>query len=192
MRYFAIIDGQQVGPYTLDELAQAGVRPDTYVWCKEYDDWKQAREDGEICRYFRRRLFDRMHPTAEVPVAQPVENASAISPEQQDRLEKLHNVPPRFRYPLMKSQTDFDWPDPNAPEDISKAPTTWYPFPMLLSLLFCAPIGIYAIFEARKAQAAWQRGEREEAHERARRGKMAAGMAFAVGLILIALLISAI
>ncbi|MDE6143194.1 MAG: DUF4339 domain-containing protein, partial [Muribaculaceae bacterium] len=34
MKYFAIIDGEQKGPFELEELADAGVRPSTYVWCK--------------------------------------------------------------------------------------------------------------------------------------------------------------
>ncbi len=42
MRYFAMIDGERRGPFGLDELADAGVRPDTYVWCKGMSDWEKA------------------------------------------------------------------------------------------------------------------------------------------------------
>lgn len=199
-----MIEGRQEGPFTLDELAAAGVRPDTYVWCKDYDDWQPARDDGEICRYFRRRLFDRMHPQVAVPVEnaaqpeQPGQSAAStpgprtLTPEEEERLRKLNNVPFGLRWPLMKSQTDFDWPDPDAPEDTSKAPTTWYPYPILFSVIFFFPLGLWAVYQARKALKAWNEGHKEEAHEFARRGKISAGLAFSFGLILIAVFVRAL
>lgn len=69
MRYFAMIDGRKCGPYTLDELADAGVRPDTYVWCKGMPDWQHAEEVADICRFFRQYIFNMMHPAPE-PAAQ--------------------------------------------------------------------------------------------------------------------------
>ena len=51
-----MIGGERRGPYELDELSGAGVRPDTYVWCKTMTDWQQARDVAEICRHFRRQL----------------------------------------------------------------------------------------------------------------------------------------
>ena len=32
MKYYAMIDGERRGPYELDRLAEAGVRPETYVY----------------------------------------------------------------------------------------------------------------------------------------------------------------
>lgn len=56
MKYFAMIGGVQRGPFDLDRLVEEGVRPDTYVWCKGMDDWTQANEVPDICRFFRQRL----------------------------------------------------------------------------------------------------------------------------------------
>ena len=39
-RYYAMIDGVQKGPYTLEELPLAGVRPSNYIWCKGLQDWQ--------------------------------------------------------------------------------------------------------------------------------------------------------
>lgn len=44
MRYFAMIDGERRGPFELSQLADAGVRPGTYVWCKGMDDWEKAED----------------------------------------------------------------------------------------------------------------------------------------------------
>ena len=56
MKIFAMIDGHQVGPMELDDIVSAGVRPDTYVWCKGMADWQKAADVPDICRYFRLRL----------------------------------------------------------------------------------------------------------------------------------------
>lgn len=63
MRYFAMIEGERRGPYELAELADAGVRPDTYLWCKGMDDWQMAEDVADICRFYRQRIFDLTHPT---------------------------------------------------------------------------------------------------------------------------------
>ena len=70
MRYFAMIDGERRGPFELDRLAEAGVGPDTYVWCKGMADWQKAEDVADICRYFRQHLSDIMHPPAPAPVAE--------------------------------------------------------------------------------------------------------------------------
>ena len=65
MKYYAMINDKQVGPMELPELVEAGLMPDTYVWCKGMADWQQANEVADICRFFRNRIFDLMHPTVE-------------------------------------------------------------------------------------------------------------------------------
>ncbi len=60
--YFAMIDGERRGPFTLDALHEAGVTPDTYVWSKGMSDWEQAADVADICRYYRQRIFDKLHP----------------------------------------------------------------------------------------------------------------------------------
>ena len=62
-----MIDGRKSGPYTLDELQEAGVTPETYVWCKGMDDWEKAADVADICRYYRQRLFNLMHPGPQQP-----------------------------------------------------------------------------------------------------------------------------
>lgn len=63
MKYFAIIDGEQRGPYSLNEMREAGVMPQTYVWCKDMERWQQAKDVADICRYYRQRLFELSHPS---------------------------------------------------------------------------------------------------------------------------------
>lgn len=75
MRYFAMIDGERRGPFELDALADVGVRPDTYVWCKGMADWEKAEDVAEICRWYRQRIFGLMHPPR-FPESNVVQTAS--------------------------------------------------------------------------------------------------------------------
>ena len=92
MRYFVMKDGEQCGPYRVEELEAAGVTPETYVWCKGMADWQQAGEVADICRYFRNLLHDRMHPTAMQP-----------APQQSAPTYNLDDIPLRWRGFIMKS-----------------------------------------------------------------------------------------
>ncbi len=56
MKYFAMIDGQRTGPWELWQLPEAGVTPDTYVWCKGMTDWRKAEVVADVCRYYRQHL----------------------------------------------------------------------------------------------------------------------------------------
>lgn len=184
MKYFAIINDKQVGPFSLEEMPAAGITPDTYVWCKDMDDWKQAREVADICRFYRNRLFDQAHPSLveKIPVAVPAEGESWEDP--------YANVPLKFRRQIQKADPkDVDLESFSAKPDYSREPDTWWPFPMILSLIFFLPLGLLAISQMRKSQKAWKEGHAEDAHEFARRGKMAAGLSFSLGLILIAFFI---
>ncbi len=49
MKYFAVIDKKQIGPCSIEELVEAGLRPDNYVWCKGMDDWEPAKDVADIC-----------------------------------------------------------------------------------------------------------------------------------------------
>lgn len=185
MRYFAIIDGKQVGPMRLDEMPSYGITPDTYVWSKELDNWKKAREVGDVCRFFRNRLFDAAHPG----LAKKEEEVE-INRNEPENNEALNNVPIRFRRQIMKANPEeVDWTSFNDKPDYTHEPDTWWPFPLLLSLIFFPPLGILAVTMARKSRKAWQSGRNEEAHEYARKGKMAAGMSFSFGVIVFALVL---
>lgn len=184
MRYFAMIDGERRGPFELSELAEAGVGPDTYVWCKGMDDWQKAEDVADICRFFRLRIFDLMHPSPQ--------NGSGES--EAEATPAADNPLTGFRFgdlPPVESQTDNSVP----------------PFPTLtLSILmtfFCFPItGLVAVYYSYKARATWQEaigsesGPRQKlydeaerarlrarAHDYARQAKMWIGITFFLSLI---------
>ncbi|MDE5877144.1 MAG: CD225/dispanin family protein [Muribaculaceae bacterium] len=193
MKYFAMINGQRVGPLELWELPHAGVGPDTYIWYKGLSDWQKAGDDAEICRMMRRRLAGVPYwPEPEQPL-QP-ENPSD---------EAAANYPFMSR-PYLPPDID-PLPPPGAFNPDTSRPPTPMILMALLTTLFCfPPTGIAAIYFAWRSRQTWNeaiqthnsgvkqdtRGEelRQQAHEYARMAKMWTGITFFLGLIFMAFL----
>lgn len=188
MRYFAMIDGERRGPFTLEELADAGVRPDTFVWCKGMDDWQQARFDADICRMFRQRIFAINHPEPpKPPTPAATENPDPGIPE---------NIVTPHQIPHVEPVTDT-----------SAQPTSMLLASFLLTF-FCFPFtGMLAIYYSVKARKSWEDSrrsrsqgesalyterEREElrtqAHDYARRARMWCGITFFLGIAFYAIM----
>lgn len=114
MKYFAMIDDRQIGPFELEESVREGVRPDTYVWCKGMPDWMQAKDVPDICRYFRQRL------SGTLPMMKNPSQAAAdrLAAEQLEQEELLSQFPPQLRGFLRKSGiklTKDNVPEPDSP-----------------------------------------------------------------------------
>lgn len=201
MLYFAMIDGQQRGPYKLEELPDAGVRPDTYVWCKGMADWEKAEDVADICRLYRLRIFDMMHGGL-------VKDSSIRGEQQQDSAtseDPYAAVPARFREFARRAGVDpAEFGEINPEPDISRPPMPTL-FISLLATIFCSPItGLVGVYYSFKAMKAWKESERQDqggnlytraerrdlklkAHDYSRRAKMWIGITFFVGIIITAL-----
>jgi hypothetical protein len=51
-RWFAMINGQQTGPYTIETLISMGLTPRTPVWRNGMPDWAEASTVPEIMKHF--------------------------------------------------------------------------------------------------------------------------------------------
>lgn len=197
MRYFAMIDGERRGPFELTELADAGVRPDTYVWCKGMDDWQKAEEVADICRFYRQRIFDLMHPSAS-----PAQVQSQPNEEQQMTADDPYaDIPIRFRG-MVRRSGEQPGPKADISPDTSRPPAPTL-FLSLFLTLFCFPFtGFVAIYYSYKARAAWQESQRSQSdnnrqlyndqerenlrrqsHDYDRQAKMWIGITFFLGMI---------
>lgn len=198
-KFYAFIDGEQKGPYRLEELAGAGVRPSTYVWTKGMPDWQKAEEVPEICRLFRQHLAHRMHP-------ETVESPTVISPQGDTTAQGQPYGPPpgdennvrkdaprsRFGIPLPETEPE---PDYNRPPQVSLMLA-------FLSLFLCfPPSGIAAVFFTYRSLKYWQQSLvtkdpsevenlRKQSHEAERLSKMWLGLTVAFGLIFWTVLLS--
>lgn len=183
-KYFAFIDGEQRGPYDLDRLADAGVRPSTYVWCKGMDDWKRADEVEEIREAFRRHIIHKREgvemprePHMETVIPEEVSRGSEHSEtSSQEGPRWFRGIPPQPEPEI----------DPNMPPQVSMTLA-------VLSLILCFPLtGIVAVVFTYKAQNCWKQSMidaanatelRKKCHEYERMAKMWMGLTIAFGII---------
>ena len=189
MQYYAFIDGEQKGPFELDQLLKAGVRPTTYVWCKGMDDWQQALEVPDVCKMLRNHFADKKHPSQPAPeVAMPQE------PRQAPEVQQEQQTPPQERPSLRRLPPVEDNPDLSQPPQVSLTLA-------ILSMLLCfVPTGIAAVILTYKSQKTWMqalqlKGEdgeqmRRQAHEYGRQAKMWMGITISLGFILFGFLFS--
>ena len=145
-RYYAFLDGEQKGPFELNELTSAGVRPSTYVWTKGMADWQRADEVPDICRLFRQHLAEKMHPTYQAP--SPITIAPPQTPPQ-----------PSASSPEEPGQqrTGFPFREDNVPEPDINTPPRLSLTLAIMSLIFCfVPTGIVAVYFTQKSLKTWQ------------------------------------
>lgn len=183
LRYFAMMEGERVGPFTLNELADAGVGPETYVWCKGMPDWQRADEVADICRFWRQRLAGLKNP----PVI------SETSPkESNDEEDSVH--PGIGRYTILGPEQDKL--NESRPEAYNTKPPSAMLFAVLVTL-FCFPLtGFVAIYYFWLSSTEWQKSTQSTGKDaenlRAsswghnRQGKMWTGITFFLGIILAA------
>ena len=200
-----MIDGERRGPFTLAELHDAGVRPDTYVWCKGMADWEKAEDVADICRFYRQRIFDLMHPSS------PEKAGDMVSSDGQagtsTDADPYSGVPLRFREYARKAGIDPSVFTPSDREDFSRPPVSLITISILL-IFFCFPItGFIAFYYALMSRKAWDESQRdskdkstdlystEEKKEMARKAynyerlaKMWCGITFFLGFIFYAFL----
>lgn len=176
-KYFAIIEGEQCGPFGLEELVGAGVRPSTYVWSKDMADWMQAEEVAEICRYFRQSLSGVPVDTAPV--------AAQVNEDEETTRHGFRNYPP-----VNDDLTD---------EQLSRRPL----IPLasaVLSLICFPPTAVVALYQSIRADRLWKRTLTESnpkdkralqalSHDASRLARMWLGITLSLGMVLYAFLL---
>lgn len=186
MKFFAMIDGEQRGPFTLEELDAAGVRPDTYVWCKGMDGWRKASEVADVCRYWRQRLSGTLPTQTADCGADRVASADAARTGSSEEVRHLRQV------------RSFDPEGPEPGVDINQPPRGLL-LPAIIVCIMCSPLpGAVAIYFAYRTSRLWKEAVeaersgngnaealKHEAHDSARSAKMWTGITFFIGVIAI-------
>ena len=187
--YYAMTEKGRIGPLPLEELPAAGVGPDTYVWCKGMADWEKADNVAEICRFWRNRIYDKMHPAPVPSDTDIVKDNTESEPEE---------VLTRFGYIPVNQEND---------DDFDTAPPSMMAVVILLIIFCFPPTGIVALYFAIKTRRTWMEATRADsknsnklysdeernslkkmAHEYARKTKMWIGYTISIGLIFYAVI----
>ena len=74
-QYYIIRNDQPAGPYTIEELAAMGIKPDTIVWAEDIADWIPAYQVNELNSLFASTTA-QAPPPYQVPYRQATEAPS--------------------------------------------------------------------------------------------------------------------
>lgn len=64
MEFHLIVNGKQEGPFSIEELSQQGLTPESEVWAPGMDDWQQAGDVPELTAVLQRAEFEAAQQAA--------------------------------------------------------------------------------------------------------------------------------
>lgn len=85
MNYFIIVNDQQQGPFTIDELKLRGIAPDTLVWAEGMPQWTPASQVDELKTIFRNEAggSTATPPPPPLDAARPLPQQPQSAPDSQ-------------------------------------------------------------------------------------------------------------
>ena len=190
MKYFARINKENVGPLSLSQLVEAGVRPSTYIWHKGLSEWQRADDDPDVCRAIRRHLAG-LDPETGNPLYTPA-TAEKNTPTPEEQLKAMQEAAANgflglHALPEPPENTDY----------FSHKPTGVSVMIAIIATIVCFPFtGIAAIYFALRCSTHWKMSENPEiseedrkklqikAHADARLYRMMIGITFCLGMIM--------
>ena len=109
--FYLFIDNEQRGPYSLEQLAEMGITPETEVWTEGMADWKQAGDVPQLTALLQRLEYERatQRPPvvpprhAQVPPVPPAWDtpASASQPQSQPEPKRKGSSGPKWLVALL-------------------------------------------------------------------------------------------
>ena len=72
MEFHLIVNGKQEGPFTVEELSQKNLTPESEVWAPGMADWMQAGDVPELTAVLQRAEFEAAQEAARAAENQPV------------------------------------------------------------------------------------------------------------------------
>lgn len=188
MKYWANINGVQLGPVEKEELLGLGLTRDSFVWRQGLEDWVMVQNFSELDD-----LFPVVTPEVKAPVTDeiPADELSVPStdadPEDDDtpkeepmpREEVPPVLPPIPQHPY---QQPVYCRTPNVPDEQACPPTNMV-WAILSTLLCCQIFGIISIVYAAQVRSRFYAGDVEGARRYSDRAAMWSIASIVTGLI---------
>ncbi|MBQ7205229.1 MAG: DUF4339 domain-containing protein [Muribaculaceae bacterium] len=106
MEFHLIRNGKQEGPFTVEELGQQGITPESEVWAQGMADWMQAGDVPELTAVLQRAEFEAAQQASRAAENQAVSGQPYNPPQYgQQPPRTTHQVPPQGppQQPVKKS-----------------------------------------------------------------------------------------
>lgn len=153
MEYWIIVDKRHAGPYSADQLVNAGLRTDTLVWCEGLPEWTPAGEIRELAELMAMRDNTQPRPQPEEPrdnrplEEAPYGNAQPAQPSYE----------PSPAYAPQQAPYTPASPAATAPEE--PCPPAYIAWSVIATLLCCTIAGIPAIIFSSMTKSAYYKGD---------------------------------
>ncbi|MCF0180836.1 MAG: DUF4339 domain-containing protein [Muribaculaceae bacterium] len=96
MEFFVIINDEQQGPFTLEQLSRMDITPETEVWTEGMADWQQAGDVAALTTLLQQKAFDRHTTVPPMPPRhRPQHPQPAPLPEQRHYAEPVEQPKPQ-------------------------------------------------------------------------------------------------
>ena len=168
MKYYIIQNGQQMGPYTIEQLKIYHVTPETDVWTEGMANWAKAKDIPALAS-----LFAGMGAAPGATVAQP---QAAQNSGQYQQTGNQYQQTSGNQYQQAQPSSYGGYP-----------PKTWVAEAILVTLFCCMPFGIVGLVHATMVSLYYNRGEFEAAEQASKTAGKWVKIAFIIGLIVIIL-----
>ncbi len=113
-QYYLVKDGQRVGPFELEQLAQQELTPETLAWTEGMANWEPAGTIPALASIFAPKPAPAPQP-APAPAPQPVQQP-APQPVQQPAPQPVQQPAPQTQYQQPQYQQPYQMPLTNGYE----------------------------------------------------------------------------
>ena len=171
MEYWFIINGQQVGPCTLQQVWSLPVAPYTPAWHQGIAEWTVANQIPEIADLLQRKMTGMPAPWQEPqPLSQP---QSEVTGEFSTTWTQPAPEPQSAPEPVITRQP--------MPEGM---PSTYLVWSILSTVLCCLPFGIAAIIFSVRTRKAALEGDKVKAEKNSELAQWMIILSIVLGLVL--------
>lgn len=139
MEYWIIVDNRHVGPYSAEQLLDAGLTADTLVWHEGLTAWVRAGEVGELAAGLERQRMADSERQAESFAEERDDVATAEAYKSDNRQADA----------CVAEETQF----------VEPCPPAYIAWSVIVTVLCCTIIGIPAIIFSSMTKSAYYKGD---------------------------------
>ncbi len=150
MEYWIIVDCRHAGPFSAQDLINAGLKDDTLVWCEGLTEWTPAGRIEELASMMRMRDTTAAATTPQEPCER--ECAPASGQQQPREPEQTYRQYPQ---PQQTQQAPVVASEP--------CPPAYIAWSVIATLLCCTIAGIPAIIFSSMTKSAYYKGDIKKA-----------------------------